>query len=76
MSIDVEGIRCARRARLCIVTAGENLFTFRRHNDVCSLQFGFELPNASTTQLHQDSGCVFATRLEVEFVQDSQWQSR
>jgi hypothetical protein len=44
----------------------EMLFTFRRHIDVWSLHFGFELPNASAMQLYQDSGCAFVTRLEVE----------
>ena len=73
MSIGVLTVCCARCARLC--SAG-TLFTLRRHSDVCSLQFGLELPNISTVQLHQDSDCVFATRLEVESVESSQWQRR
>ena len=76
MSIGVVAGCCVRRASLCIALAGGTLFTFRRHGDVCALQFGFELPNASTVQLHQESDCVFATGLQVESLQRSQWQSR
>jgi hypothetical protein len=67
-------LRAARQTLYC--GRGRNLFTSPRHSDVYSLQFGFQLPNASTVQLHQDSDCVFATRLQVEFVQSSQWQGR
>jgi hypothetical protein len=76
MSIGVLGVYSARRASLCILVAAEILFTFRRHSDVFSLHFGFELPNASTMRLHQDSNCVFATRLQVEFMRNSQWHKR